>query len=470
MIAKTNKDNYLFLLIIVFLCISPTLLWFLDIRCNSFIQIFAITINLVTLLNSFHKGNYVTAAWLAVTWFNCFSIIMHDMFGVSFLTSGYLFSEGSGIFENVRWATVVASIFSSAIAAILPHSFNSGALKNLAFRYRTCLSLKSSIIFICIAGIFLYLSQINSPFLFSFGYAGAWLNIVPRELATVFGLIGYCTFLVSLIPLFEYRILFKIWPRKYLYTFLIILMIILIVMILKGERATVIFILTVFLLFLHASHRRERTNVKTLIGFIVVIWLLIYGLGNVRSTAGGVLSLRHWISSMRYPLTVSMGNLVIPSSSMYHMVRCVEFWNNGFRRWGESYWMLLFQQFPTVIANILRIERPISDPEYLSQLLPDQPGGIYVLAQAYWNFGMIGIIAFILIILPLLWTIEHKLMNSNTAGMIFGFAIAAIMPKFMFYGIQWGIRIMSIFLLLVLILKRYAYFKLNQRNYYVLTS
>jgi hypothetical protein len=470
----------------------PIAWWLLGGECSISIQWVAFLSNAFAIWFALERGKYTTMMWLGLTLANCASVLAHDALDISFLSSGELFY--SETFESVRWATVISSSISSAIGTILPPIFAPGVLeKTTRSRSLTITPLGASLCAILATGLFCVV-QINHPFLFSEGYAGETRAVVPSGILTVCGAAAALSFLVAATAIFGKKVYCGCWPMPATAIFAVAISLTFGGLLLKGERGIPLYITLIFLLLWHAnrnsidatarvtgfpgfcrmispekprpftlgravSPRRTKRSVLVAVGGVILIPLLMV-FARVRSIEGGIVSIAAWegaFASLFGYGEVEVQAVMVPLSSMYHMVVCVSFWEDNFRLYGQSYMNLVYQQIPLVLEGIMRISRPLSDPERLSQLLPDQPGGIYVLGQAYWNFGMSGIIGFTLLMVPALWSLERWLVRRSFGGAVVAMSLAASMPKFMLYGIQWGIRNLTMLLVFAVVIDRLVF-------------
>ena len=460
MLPKSNKSKHLTIAYISLTFNTVLLiLWLSGLMCYPFISIVTLILNSITLIQLFIRKTYSISIWLSITWFNCLSLILHDLLGISFLSSGVVFAS-SRIFENVRWATAIASSLSSALALISLHSSETSRYYNSFWLYKFRLHPQNGVFILFLSMILFYLTQVNRPLLITSSYIGTRNITIPFDVLQLIGTIATCTFIIGITAVLEYKEKRGFLPQPILIIYVVLVLSIIISMVLKGERATILFVSVVILLNWYHKQTKFSKTIMTLIGCLVIVWLVLLTLKGVRDVEGGVLSLSTWKQAALTPFTVTpYGKIAVPSSSMYHMVKCVELWDSGIQLHGASYLALLPQQLPLFMTKLLWVSRPLSDPERLSLLLPDQPGGIYVIAQAYWNFGMLGVIGFILVMVPLLQYIEHSLARLNFGGVITSFAVAASTPKFMLYGIQWGLKNLLVLIILALFMRYFLYSK-----------
>lgn len=77
----------------------------------------------------------------------------------------------------------------------------------------------------------------------------------------------------------------------------------------------------------------------------------------------------------------------------WDMLETTYLYESGVRRNGETYWNLIPQTLPSFVAEMIGYERPLSEPWILAYYFP-HGGGIFTVAEAYWNFGLAGVIGF----------------------------------------------------------------------------
>jgi hypothetical protein len=79
------------------------------------------------------------------------------------------------------------------------------------------------------------------------------------------------------------------------------------------------------------------------------------------------------------------------SAKLWNTIDVIDLYDMGIRRSGATYLNLIYQQIPEVIAKVIGYERPLNDAWIFSEYRPEG-GGFFLVPQAYWNYGIAGVV------------------------------------------------------------------------------
>jgi hypothetical protein len=134
---------------------------------------------------------------------------------------------------------------------------------------------------------------------------------------------------------------------------------------------------------------------------------------------------------------------------VWNVLDTVDLYNQGIQRRGQTYVNLIGQQVPKPVAAAVGYERPVSEPLILAQYR-SHGGAIYPLAEAYWNFGLLGVAGVAAVIGVFFGLVENWFRRLPLAfayiyftGVLIGFASFGS-------GTQAFVRIMEVVVLLAI--------------------
>jgi len=89
----------------------------------------------------------------------------------------------------------------------------------------------------------------------------------------------------------------------------------------------------------------------------------------------------------------------------WDMLETTYLYERGIRRNGKTYLNLISQRIPSFIAEVIGYERPVSEPWVLAEYF-QHGGGIFMVAEGYWNFGLAGVIGLAVVLAYICIAIE----------------------------------------------------------------
>ena len=169
-------------------------------------------------------------------------------------------------------------------------------------------------------------------------------------------------------------------------------------LLMRGSRSgALVFFASLALLFFKNSRRPGWHKVLILGSFTLSLFCLYETWGFVRANASEVgfynSLVEGWTATVYddfidsasfQPLDVTL----IPQS-YWHLLHCVDLYDTGFGLEGETVFGLIPQAVPGFIADSIGFERPLNAAWRLGEYRISG-GGMFIIAEGYWNFGMLG--------------------------------------------------------------------------------
>jgi len=169
---------------------------------------------------------------------------------------------------------------------------------------------------------------------------------------------------------------------------------------LRGERSTT-FGFLIFLALLYYTISTSRFRGWIILALIPVAFVFLIAWANVRGTAsekGLWQSFSEGSSSTLQDIQEgSIAKLDRFPKVTWDLLETTFLYENGIHREGATYWNLIPQMTPSFVAEIIGYERPLSEPWILARYF-QHGGGIFMVAEAYWNFGLAGVIGLAIIL------------------------------------------------------------------------
>lgn len=223
----------------------------------------------------------------------------------------------------------------------------------------------------------------------------------------------------------------------------------------RGSRSGAIGLFaTVAFLYYMNSKLRPWKRVAVLLGASFVLLFFFNMLADVRATAHRVGFERAIDSSVsssgsliNHPMKVNL----LPQM-YWHLLHCVDLYQMNVRLDGRTFFDLIPEAIPQDISDFFHIQRPLSAAWRLAGYRI-HGGGMFVIAEGYWNFGMQGALCVALVLALIAAKLEHwfrvqePILSCSYFGFLgtFGFGI--------YYGLQGFMRAFELSLVLALALK-----------------
>lgn len=215
---------------------------------------------------------------------------------------------------------------------------------------------------------------------------------------------------------------------------------------LRGERSNFFgFIIFLGVLYYTLSRSRFKAILIMLLGPAGLIFVLMWA--NVRWTAveqGLIPAIFESTSAVwkdiKEGAVMKMDRF---PKATWDLLETSYLYERGIRRNGETYLNLIPQRIPSSIAEIIGYERPISEPWVLAEHFR-HGGGIFMVAEAYWNFGLGGVIGFAVIMSWICIAIE-KFYRRLPPILYYGYYGSVIVSlSTLFVGVQSFVRSLEI--------------------------
>lgn len=304
--------------------------------------------------------------------------------------------------------------------------------------------IRTWIFFVIIACIAIIIAKTNAPLLWSEGYGGNVLNIIPYSTTRFFEGIAPLILGGVIYQSFSYR-KSGLKRRKILLTNLFLFITIFLFYIGKGERGFLLGIILVLAVLFYDYFSFTKVKLKTLKFFCILLLasigvVFLQFMETIRGTGYKNIRGESFGASSTKQRTIGNANL---STAIIHLTGSVYFFHNGNKRYGTTYKNLVMQQIPCVIYSQLGYDRTklfSEDPEKLKSEGIVHGGGFYVVGQNYWNYGIIGVLLGSAAIGTLLFYFERLRLRGPVYRRWLYFGGLVVIPYGYLYGLQCFLR------------------------------
>jgi hypothetical protein len=220
--------------------------------------------------------------------------------------------------------------------------------------------------------------------------------------------------------------------------------------VLTGNRAATFGILAVLGMMAHAASKSPWRHWAAAGAFVAAI-ILLQVLAQFRSEAADSgIRRAAWESVTEAPKTLTIDDVrtiqMFPQS-FWHLLHTVDLYDSGAGRGGESFANVVPQAMPGFIADWVGFKRPVNDAAVLAGF-KQHGGGMFVIAQGYWNFGFLGAVGTGAGIGMLVVLFERRF-RSREPLLGVGYLTMIVASVFgLVYGLQSYVRALEIALLL----------------------
>jgi len=231
-------------------------------------------------------------------------------------------------------------------------------------------------------------------------------------------------------------------------TVVVVLLSIVYFRILRGERASVVgfaaFFAVLYYMLSSSRYKGLVVGLSCLLTFAFIrVWVVARWeasfLGLFGSLELGLTEFWDWVAAAKGADRVS--------ESFWYMLHVVNLYEGGIRRNGITYLNLIPQMVPAAIADAIGYVRPLAEPWVLAGYV-EHGGGIHMTAEAYWNFGLTGMVVVPFVLGWMLIGVE-KLYRRLEAIFVYGyFGIIVLNLAALTVGVQSFVRGVEIGLLL----------------------
>jgi len=234
------------------------------------------------------------------------------------------------------------------------------------------------------------------------------------------------------------------------------------ILLLIGSRGIFVFLTFLFALFELRRYTASR-NLIWFFVFIALMWLMYKGWPYIRVNLhllpfSEVMSNSFLVMSpFKDMMSVEGGDLVkisqfkVLDQLLFHMLYVVQLVNDGISLGGDTFINLFPQSIPSFLDGLL-MYRPRNDNWILGDYYGGG-GGFLVIANAYWNGGVLVSMVFILFLTIMSIFIDRYPMRRK-AGIVF-YAVYILMFPVMAvqlgYGIQGLVRVLEVIMLVIML-------------------
>lgn len=188
--------------------------------------------------------------------------------------------------------------------------------------------------------------------------------------------------------------------RLFYFTLIVLLGAILYFKLLRGQRSTA-FGFMIFLALLYYTLSKSKWKGWVIVSMIPAAFVFLIAWASVRGEASEVgLGRALFESSSSTLRDIQEGSVTrldrFPKIT-WDMLETTFLYESGIRRNGQTYLNLIPQTVPSFVAELIDYERPLTEPWVLAHYFP-HGGGIFMVAEAYWNFGLAGVVGLALIL------------------------------------------------------------------------
>ena len=133
----------------------------------------------------------------------------------------------------------------------------------------------------------------------------------------------------------------------------------------------------------------------------------------------------------------------------WNLFDVVDLYESGIRRNGRTYLNLIPQAVPKPIAKAFNYERPLAEPWILADYVV-HGGAINPVAEAYWNFGIWGVMLVAFILSRILIWLEFLFRRLPLAYTYLYFASILLLPGSYIGGTQAFVRVLEAVVIMIL--------------------
>lgn len=199
-------------------------------------------------------------------------------------------------------------------------------------------------------------------------------------------------------------------PRHANFYFILISVVSMVVFfnLLRGQRSE-FFGFLIFLAVLYYSLSKARYKIVVILLLAPVAFIFILSWASVRGDAVeqgiGRAVLEGASNTWQDIKDGSIMKMDKLPKATWDMLETSFLYERGIRRNGETYLNLISQRIPSFVAETIGYERPESEPWVLAKYF-QHGGGIFMVAEAYWNYGLGGAIGLAVVLAYLCIAIE----------------------------------------------------------------
>jgi len=243
----------------------------------------------------------------------------------------------------------------------------------------------------------LLLLTIRGPLVFYTSYGGdEWMEGLSYLMREVKGLESVVSIVMACGIFFSLQGYGKRSSRFY-FTLVLVGFWVLFFRLLRGERGSVAGFILLYLFLYYLLSNTKYLKDMVMAGVFIFGFLLLQMWATSRHAIvdqgvwGGIIAgWEFWWA----PISGGYGQLPkierFPQA-FWNLLDAIDLYELGIRRSGETYSNLFLQAIPEIVTKVYGIDRPIPEPELLTQYRP-HGGDLFLVAEAFWNWGISGVI------------------------------------------------------------------------------
>jgi hypothetical protein len=223
----------------------------------------------------------------------------------------------------------------------------------------------------------------------------------------------------------------------------------------RGQRASSlpVFLTIIFLFHLNSKIAPwKKVFGLTLAALVLVAALNIWArVRNEAAHVGTWNAVSHNLDAALPDITQPLSIKMLPQS-YWHLLHTIDLYQTGVRLNGTSFIDLVPQSIPDVLAKSVGYQRPLSGPVRLYDYRI-HGGGMFIIAEGYWNFGMLGALLVSTAAAFLALKLEEWFRRQEAIVVCTYFATIGTVGFGTYYGLQTFVKSIEIALVLALAMK-----------------
>ena len=200
---------------------------------------------------------------------------------------------------------------------------------------------------------------------------------------------------------------------------------------------------------------KRRSKVKALniviLGIFTVRFLVHWGNVRMRAYEDGLLNAILQTYPIQHSGNFSVADFTLIPASFGHYLHVVDLYAQGVRLHGETFLALIPQAIPSFVANWLDYEIPLNSAWRLAAYRTNG-GGMYIFAEAFWNFGFWGPTLLAAVLSIGVVAIERYFSGRRNVAKMFYFGFVGSFSFSVFYGMLPMVRMFQIIAVVMVII------------------
>ena len=207
---------------------------------------------------------------------------------------------------------------------------------------------------------------------------------------------------------------------------------------LRGDRggSLGVFITLAFVFYMSSKKPKWQKNLTMLLSAVLLFgFLQVWAAVRAEAHASGVWTSMATNLSAAYPDLSHPLDIQLLPQSYWHLLHTIDLYTSGISLNGRTVPDLVLQSIPSFIADAFHYERPLNGAWLLASYRINS-GGIYVIAEGFWNFGMVGALVVAVFLATLAIKLEAWYRNQHPVLASTYFAFLGTFGFGLFYGVQ----------------------------------